>query len=1067
MSSTLSTRRHFLARPALLLLLAASVVPFGAPVAHARVDRSAPRSARRAPAPAPGPRLLRAVPVDAFPVHHGFGDARFGVVEAFEQPRRADDLHVGWERVQIRWDLLQPDGPSEWNANATGQDRAYDAEIAHGRGLVGVIQGVPGWAADIQGNGNAAVPRGLALPWNDPRNYWGQFVYRAARHYTGRIDTLDILNEVNIGSGPYHQFKGSVAQYAQMLRVAYLAAHAANPHVSVHIYGDSVFADNGVWFARTVDALSRFPDARANNGFFDAAELHLYETVLHWDAVVALWRRVMRAHGYDKPIWLSETNVAPRDDRVSWAHPADHNAPLAVQPNFVVDAFAAALGLGLSRIEIYRMYDPQHFWPEHPDGLVRRNGMVRPEYYAFRTVNTWFAGVTAARYEPGTLPASDRRTLYRVVMERPGQEIQVIWNGGTWARDASVPAVGRLATVVRSDGATRIIRARNGRFVFYLPAATDRGVANPHVANIGGAPLIVAQTLPHGTHVAGLRQLYSEENRSAEGAAMGDGLGPVTSMAIAPDGSGTRVVADTMHDRVLVEDAAGRVTARIGSTGGKQGQFRGPSGVAIGPDGTLYVADQGNARVQEFDLAGRLLGGFGQYEAGAASLHAPTAVAVGPDGSVYVVDAARDAVLHYSRMGAFLGRWGGAGHGAGEFDGPGGIAVDAAGTVYVADTLNDRVSMFDGRGQPLGQIGTGAAGSGAASLRWPTAVVALKGGGVAIADTGNGRVAVAARPRTYLGAVAIPSVGTPGGLAIAPDGSYYVSDTTANHVDHLTSGGSIEGVIGRNGVSPGHLIHPEGVALGRDGNLYVANTGNGRIEIYGPDGAFVRKLGIYGSGPGQFIGPHAVSVAFDGTVWVADTDNARVQHLSATGDVLGVPAYHINGAWGVAADGQGGFYYSARYGQRVYHVDAAGHSQVWGGPGSGAGEFAHPTALAVAPDGSAAYAVDEDNARVQIVASGGISGQRGAANSSAEGLGDPVAVAAAADGTIAVLDAARHRIVRYQGASSDALAFTQTPNIPLGLAVDAAGALQVSLCDGWSGRGTTQAIAAVSVSTAH
>ena len=28
-------------------------------------------------------------------------------------------LHVGWERVQVRWDLLQPRGPLQWDANAT------------------------------------------------------------------------------------------------------------------------------------------------------------------------------------------------------------------------------------------------------------------------------------------------------------------------------------------------------------------------------------------------------------------------------------------------------------------------------------------------------------------------------------------------------------------------------------------------------------------------------------------------------------------------------------------------------------------------------------------------------------------------------------------------------------------------------------------------------------------------------------------------------------------------------------------------------------------------------------
>ena len=127
------------------------------------------------------------------------------------------------------------------------------------------------------------------------------------------------------------------------------------------------------------------------------------------------------------------------------------------------------------------------------------------------------------------------------------------------------------------------------------------------------------------------------------------------------------------------EDAQGHIQTVIGRTGGAPGQFRGPAGVAIGPDGTLYVADMGNGRIQEFDLQGRLLGGFGAFAAGAASLQAPSAVAVAPDGTLYVVDAAQDAVLHFSRMGDFLGRFGGPGYGVGQLDGPGGHRGGRAG----------------------------------------------------------------------------------------------------------------------------------------------------------------------------------------------------------------------------------------------------------------------------------------------------------------------------------------------------------------------------------------------------
>ena len=1003
--------------------------------------------------PLPGPQLLYTVPANAFPTLHGFGDRRFGVVQAYEAANRADDLHVGWERVQIRWDLLQPTGPLDWNSAATQNDQPYDREIAAGHELVGVIEGIPAWAAQDPREGGAAVPRNFDLPWNDPRNYWGQFVFRAARHYAGRIDTLIILNEVSIATGPYRQFAGTPAQYAQMLRVAYLAAHAANPHVEVHSYGDSVYADYGVWFREVVNTLAGFPDARANNFFFDAAEVHLYESVLRWDALIPVWHAAMLAHGFDHPIWMSETNVAPRDDYAGLAPPTDHNTVLANQPSFIIDSFAAALGLGMAREEIYLMRDPVHIAVEKPLGLVRRDGTVRPEYMAFKTANSWFAGVFATRYEPCATPFVSKVCVFRVTMERPGQEIQVLWNQGGLPANALVPSVAPTATVVQPSGSATVLRTVGGQFTLHLDAATDQKIENPlerSILKISSVPLIVVQDLPPGQDVPGLKPLFVERDRGA--GVDSRSLGPVAGMAIAPDGSDTRAIADTAHDRVLVEDGHGRVTTIIGDTGGAPGQFRGPAGVAIGADGTLYVADKGNARIQEFDLRGRLLGGFGSYDAGNASLHAPTALAVAPDGALYVVDAAQDVVLRFSRMGRFLGRFGGPGYGIGQLDGPGGIAVDASGTIYVADTLNNRVQEFDSLGKALGQIGSGTAGAGNVSLHWPVDVTALPGRGIAITDADNGRV-VAVNPNTFLGSFDLGNVVTPGGLAIAADGSYYVSDASANRVVHLDAIGQQLVAFGSSGFGPSQLRSPLGLALDTRGDIVVADAANNRLDIFRPDGRFVRSIGGEGHRPGQFLGPSAISVASDGTLWVADTFNARVQHLTDTGVPLGAPIANVNGAWGVAADNHGGVFYSARWGQHFYHRARGGVQQMWGAPGTGPGEFDQPTALAATRDGATLYVVDSGNARVQIMTGGQVTAQRGSAAAGPSGLTRPVAVAVAPGGSIAVLDAARRRIVRYQGVSAGSFTSIRVTGVPLGLAVDTRGELFAVVCGPWTGAG--------------
>ena len=41
-----------------------------------------------------------------------------------------------------------------------------------------VLQYTPTWAATNSADGYRGVPRNLYLPYDDPDNYWGQFVYQ-------------------------------------------------------------------------------------------------------------------------------------------------------------------------------------------------------------------------------------------------------------------------------------------------------------------------------------------------------------------------------------------------------------------------------------------------------------------------------------------------------------------------------------------------------------------------------------------------------------------------------------------------------------------------------------------------------------------------------------------------------------------------------------------------------------------------------------------------------------------------------------------------------------------------
>jgi len=254
-----------------------------------------------------------------------------------------------------------------------------------------------------------------------------------------------------------------------------------------------------------------------------------------------------------------------------------------------------------------------------------------------------------------------------------------------------------------------------------------------------------------------------------------------------------------------------------------------PRGLAFAPNGDLYIADAGAHMVRKVSEASgtiTTIAGTGQPgfsgDGGAATsarLSDPCAVAVTPSGDVYIADRGNQRVRCVSGTSGLIETVAGQGLPGYSGDGspgkdarlraPRGLALSANGDLYVADTGNHVIRRLAAATGILTTVaGTGTAGfsgdGGAAVLAGLDAPEGLgvgPSGDLYIADTGNRRIrrlevesgtitTIAGNGAQGSGGDSGPSTeatfDTPGAVAVASTGAYYVGDRGSHRVRTVT-----------------------------------------------------------------------------------------------------------------------------------------------------------------------------------------------------------------------------------------------------------------------------------------
>lgn len=439
-------RRAALGLPATLLLLLALA---GRPAA-AQDDQT----------PVPEPTGETTVEPTMTPTFAPPGDIRFGVIESFEDPAAAARLGAAWTRIRFQWADVQPDGPDDWEPPL--DDEALAAELAAGREVVGLLIGIPAWARDRGG-----LPRGLSLPLDDPDNTWAVFVAQVVSRYAGRIDRWIIWNEPDIDDrdAPGHTWDGTIEEFVQLQRTAYLTAQSANPDAIIHLGAFTYFWDPD-YFARFLDEVAADPDAATHNYYFDVATAHLYFQPNAVYNILYAFRRVMDDHGLEQPIWLVETNAPPMNDPYWEVDNWTLAVTLNEQAAFIPQAIAAAFAAGAERVSIYKLKDTEGDRAANPEpfGLMRWDNSRRPAFDTYRIAIRLLGGVTAAVRERWD-------TVAQIRLQQDGQSTTVLFARLPGAQKALVAATAKTAELVDMWGKRETIETKDGQFVVELPGA--------------------------------------------------------------------------------------------------------------------------------------------------------------------------------------------------------------------------------------------------------------------------------------------------------------------------------------------------------------------------------------------------------------------------------------------------------------------------------------------------------------------------------------------------------------------------------------------------------------------
>jgi DNA-binding beta-propeller fold protein YncE len=203
------------------------------------------------------------------------------------------------------------------------------------------------------------------------------------------------------------------------------------------------------------------------------------------------------------------------------------------------------------------------------------------------------------------------------------------------------------------------------------------------------------------------------------------------------------------------------------------------------------------------------------------------------------------------------------------------------------------------------------------------------------------------------------------------------------------------------------LVTPYGVTVDSAGRLYVVDTFQRRIQLFDISAG---EFAVFPAEDRPMTSPVGIAVDNNGRIYVADSQDSLIKVFDNTGDtsLATIGNGLLQRPTGIAVN-------QARNELLVvdtkldqvfrFDLDNRRLKGTFGARGGGAGQFNHPTHIAVAGDGTL-LVTDALNFRIQIFSSQGVPrGALGSAGDSPGHFSRPRGVASDSDGNVYVVDA--------------------------------------------------------------